>query len=334
MNIFNTILLAAKPDNLIAQFIGVIFDWVGNYGVTVIIFTLILKLALSPLDIWQKVATRKQSKSMARLQPQLEKIQRQYANNPQMLQTKQAELYRKEKVTSSMLASCLPMIITMVVFFVVFGGFNAMVKFQNEQIVTMMFDQYDASMTTEELRALYDSIVGDKYKFLWIDNIFMADSWANVVPTYTQFIGHGMGEIGANQIPNMAVADYDKVMRGAMEAYNKTSFWNIAKWNGYMILPILSIVTSLLSTKFMQYTNPQQPTGTKEQQRQAQMSQKMMMIMMPIMMGIFSLFYSSAFSLYIFISNLVSTIFNLVFNLVMRKKDKEEQDKLLATTYR
>ena len=207
-----------------------------------------------------------------------------------------------------------------------------MVRYQNEMIVYNMYLQYDKSMTPEQLKALYDSVVGDQYKFLWIDNIFMADSWANVVPTINQYVGRGMGEIGGKLPTNMNASDYIAMMQPAINAYNKSNFWNIGKWNGYMILPILSIVTSLLSTKFMQGQTPQ--TGTEEQQKQAQMSQKMMMIMMPIMMGIFSLFYSSAFSLYIFISNLISTLFNLIYNIVAKKKDAEEKEKMLENTYR
>ena len=332
MNIFDTILLseinAPQLTNFIGQFIKILFDAIGNYGVTVIVFTIILKLILSPLDIWQKMATRKQSKSMARLQPQMEKLQRQYANNPQMLQMKQAELYRKEKVTSSMLASCLPMIVTMVVFFVVFGGFNAMVKYQNEMIVYEIYTGYieNPSMTNEELLALYNQYAGEPYQFLWIRNIFMPDSWAHAVPTVEEYVNRGMGGVGASLPSIMNASDYTHIMAPAMAEYN-------TRWNGFMILPILSIVTTLLSTKFMQYTMPQQQTGTTEQQKQAQMSQKMMMIIMPIMIGIFSLFYSSAFSLYLFISNLISTIFNLVFNIIARKKDLAEQDKEMETTY-
>ena len=59
---------------------------------------------------------------MARLQPKLAKLQKQYANQPQLLRQKQAELQKEEKLHP--LASCLPLIVTMVIFFVVFAGFR------------------------------------------------------------------------------------------------------------------------------------------------------------------------------------------------------------------
>ena len=339
MNIFS-MLLTEMPTpeltNIIGKFIKVLFDGIGNYGVTVIVFTLILKIALSPLDVWQKLAMRKQSKSMARLKPQMDKIQRQYANNPEMLRVKQSELYRKEKVTSSMFASCLPMIVTMVVFFVVFGGFNAMVRYQNEMILFKMYEGYESGMTNEQIVAHYNGIVGNQYQFLWIDNIFMPDSWANIVPTFNEYSGTSIGQIGAS-LPVVIgnVTEYNNLMGAVMSAYNKSSFWNIGKWNGYLVLPILSIVTSIFSSKLTQNSAAQQAAvGTEQQQKQQQMTQKMMMLIMPIMVGVFSVFYSAAFSLYMFISSLFTTVFNLIFNIVAKKIDKKEEEKMLQTTFR
>ena len=91
---------------------------IGNYGVAVICFTLILKLAMSPFDVWQKVVMTKNNRAMERMKPQLEKLQQQYAGNKELYSQKQMELYRKEKY--SMLGSCLPSIISLVIFFMVF----------------------------------------------------------------------------------------------------------------------------------------------------------------------------------------------------------------------
>lgn len=57
---------------------------IGNYGVAVICFTLILKLAMSPFDVWQKVVMTKNNRAMERMKPQLEKLQQQYAGNKEL----------------------------------------------------------------------------------------------------------------------------------------------------------------------------------------------------------------------------------------------------------
>ena len=72
-----------------------VFSFVENYGWRVVLFTLCLKLLLSPLDIYQRYKARQNQKISERLKPQLEKLQRQYPD-PQDFQQKQMELQKKE----------------------------------------------------------------------------------------------------------------------------------------------------------------------------------------------------------------------------------------------
>ena len=137
---FMTLLAAALPDNLIGKWLVQLSDNLPTFGVTVIVFTIIVRLILSPLDIWQKISQRKQSKAMRRLQPKLAKLQKQYANQPQLLRQKQAELQKQEKLHP--FASCLPLIVTMVVFFVVFAGFRDLVAYKNEDIIERVYASY------------------------------------------------------------------------------------------------------------------------------------------------------------------------------------------------
>ena len=325
MDIMTNILtfLAAAPEhtNLIAKFIELLDTSMGvNFGVTVIVFTLIFKLALSPLDLWQKMSSRKQSKKMATIQPQLERLEKQYANKPDILKQKQAELTRGQMM--SMLGTCLPMIVTMIVFFVVLGGFNDYIRVENEKIVYIIAEAYNNGVTNPaELAKLYHV-----ESFLWIKNIYMPDNWSAVIPTLEQYVGSGMGALNATRPENANINDWYQTLIGpAAELWNQQSFFkDIAKWNGYLVLPILSIVTSIFSAKLMNSMNTTMPVGTKEQQDKNKKMQKVFMYFIPIMFGIFSLFYSSAFALYIFISSLFSTIFGLSFNLITKHIDKKK----------
>lgn len=79
-----------------------------NYGIALLLFTILTRLIVFPLNV-------KQQKSMARmtmLQPELEKIKKKYAKNQQKMQEEQMNLYAKAGVIP--MASCLPMVITMV----------------------------------------------------------------------------------------------------------------------------------------------------------------------------------------------------------------------------
>lgn len=326
---FMNTLLSAEMTNLIGKFLLVLYNAIGDFGWTVVVFTLLLKTVVLPLDIWQKFSMRKQSKAMERIRPQLEKLQKQYANRPDILRQKQAELQKKEKI--HVFASCLPMIITIVIFFVVWAGFRALVAYENETIVEKLLVIYNENVgkvSTEELNSMLAAAY-EPEGWLWVKNVFMSDIGTNVIPDLDTYLG----TIGAT-LPELPTSvTYDTLVDPAIKLYNKTSFWDAARWNGYFGLPILSIVTSFLSTKLMQSQNPQMPTGTEEQQKTQQTTTKILNYVMPLMLGIFAIIYSAAFAIYYFLSNVYSTVVSLIFNIIVKRKDKEEKDRLLSTTY-
>ena len=259
---------------------------------------------------------------MAALQPKLAKIQKQYANNPEMLRQKQYELQRSSGV--NMLASCLPMIVTMVVFFVVFAGFRALVVYDNQLIVARLNDAYNemvaAGASAEEINAHLAAMYQPE-GWLWIKNVHMSDIGTNVIPSYENFISSGWGGINAT-LPNGLSASYETLVGPAMEVYNKQSFWDVVRWNGYFILPILAIATSFLSTMLLQKMQPQtNMAADAEQQKAQQKSMKMMNYIMPLMLGVFAIMYSAAFAIYYVVSNILSTLTSVIFNLIIKKVD-------------
>ena len=64
---------------------AIIIDWfakgVTNYGWAIIVFTIALKLIMSPLDIYQRISSKKQQKFMTVMQPELQAIQAKYPND-------------------------------------------------------------------------------------------------------------------------------------------------------------------------------------------------------------------------------------------------------------
>ena len=83
------------------------YDMIGNYGITLVILTLIIKLALYPLYAKQIKSTA----NMSSVQPKMQEIQRKYANDREMMNAKMAELYKEENVNPA--SGCLPMIVQM-----------------------------------------------------------------------------------------------------------------------------------------------------------------------------------------------------------------------------
>ena len=85
--------------------IEMIYNLVQNYGLSIIIFTIIVKMLLIPLNIKSQKAMKKQQK----IQPILAELQKKYANDQQKLQTEMMKLYKENDV--SMMGGCLPLLI-------------------------------------------------------------------------------------------------------------------------------------------------------------------------------------------------------------------------------
>ena len=110
----------------IQSIIVTIMHWlygiIGNYGWSIIIIAVTFKLATFPLNQIQA----KSMKKMQAIKPQLEKINEQYADNPQEKQKKQMELYRKEGINPA--KGCLPIVVQMPIFFALYSAFSSSIE--------------------------------------------------------------------------------------------------------------------------------------------------------------------------------------------------------------
>ncbi len=127
--------------NWIGEIIKFLVEGIGITAVGVIIFTLILKTIVMPLDVFSKVKTKKQSLIMKRMRPQMEKLQKQYANDKAMYNQKVMELYKKNGY--SMLGICLPTVVSLVVFMVVFSQFSTYSQYANLELYRGMVTAYN-----------------------------------------------------------------------------------------------------------------------------------------------------------------------------------------------
>lgn len=362
----------SEPTHFMAKFMITINNALGggvaSFGWTVVLFTVILRLILSPLDIWQKVISRRNNKAMERMKPQLEALQARYADDKQRLQQEQMALYKKEKYST--MGMCLPTIVTFVVFFVVFAGFRQMVGYQfakdykecvkayntsiAEQIeankdADYIVDNGDGKWDIDDVaktesgadfyaaakknaqHAVYNVYYSEDQvtirSFLWIKNIFVSDNWAQAVPDFATVTGQkGMA---TSKLTGITIDEYNDVMADVL---GTGGYGKDGKWNGLLILPILSIALSFLSTKLLSGSQAQPPAPPQDAQgegaekaKSQQQTMKMMQYVMPIMMGVFALFYSGAFALYMFTSSLCAILFQLTFNLIAKLVDKSRE---------
>ncbi len=148
-----------KDLNLIGKLIAWMHGWIGNYGWTVVVFTVFLKLLTLPLDIWQRVSSRKSAVKMQQIQPLLDEIDKRYGANTQRSNMEKQKLYKKQG--TSMLSMCLPMIMTMVIFFVMFGGLRDYSKYSSvtsfQSLSGTYYDAYYQAVKADS---------GDEYQIL------------------------------------------------------------------------------------------------------------------------------------------------------------------------
>lgn len=143
--------------------LGVIFNIVGDFGFSIIILTIIIKLILIPLSISQI----KQTKKMGEIQPKLKALQDKYKNDKEALNKKTMELYAEHKMNP--LSGCLPLLIQMPILFGLFG------TLRNPELFVFAGD---ANLTAQALGQ----------GFFWVSNLADPDLLGNVIKTSSGLI--------------------------------------------------------------------------------------------------------------------------------------------------
>ena len=109
--------------NWLGHLIRVLIEGIGVVGIGIIVFSIILRLVVLPFDIYQRVTMRKQNIKMKENKDKMEKLQKQYAGDKAMYNQKLMEMYKENGI--SMFSSCLPAIISLVVFIVAINAFSS-----------------------------------------------------------------------------------------------------------------------------------------------------------------------------------------------------------------
>lgn len=126
-----------------------IYSLIGNYGITIIIVTIIVRLCLIPLYAKQL----KNSSKMAELQAQQKEIQTRYANNREKMNEEMNALYQKAGV--SPMSGCLPLIIQLPIIWGLFALLRNPLQYMT---------------ANNMIAAVHES-------FLWITDLCQPDPW-------------------------------------------------------------------------------------------------------------------------------------------------------------
>ena len=308
-----------------------IYRWVGNYGWSVVVFTLLIRMVMLPFDIKSKKSMR----AMNKIQPKVALLQKKYANDKEKLNLKLNELYRKEHV--SPMASCLPMLITLPILWFMFA---AMRNMANEHTIQMILNIAE----TGEVPAMQS--------WLWIKNVFQPDSFmSTILPKVGDTLKTIVPVSGSSILTEANIAAARDFL--ATEQYAAiaaqyganaftsiqlnlvlfrpvltlpTSFANLFQYaNGLFILPVLAAVSQFLMTKFTNGNNLKKDENVPEEQQAA--ANAMNSGFMKWFFPLFSLWicagYNAAFAIYWMAANVIQVVQQIIVNWYFDRQDRK-----------
>ena len=301
---------------------------IHNYGWSMVVFTILIKLILLPLDY----KSRKSMRRMTKLQPQIAKLQKKYANDKEKLNQKSAELYRREGINP--MSGCLPLLVSMAILWIMFAAMRTVAN---------------TEMASQALNLLTTGTQANE-SWLWIKNIWMPDSPFNPVIADNANLRMIPADIWAKVFVSLDPASVTALAQYGIDAATisgetvfaalqtlpiyaqETQLWatmpqlnllivNLSIYahnNGWFILPILAAVTQYLMT----LSQPQ--TAAADPNNPAAGTNKFMKYFFPL----FSLWvcssYNAIFALYWVVGNVFAWVQGLVLNKMFEKMDENQ----------
>ena len=288
--------------------IEMIYNLVQNYGLSIIIFTIIVKMLLIPLNI----KSQKAMKKLQKIQPILAELEKKYANDQQKLQTEMMKLYKENDV--SMMGGCLPMLIQFPILIGLYRVIQGPLKYllhvdindtavveKIEKIVALMTEHFPAEIGNFTRYSAQDLFKNYQIQLAtWSEKVLdTADAWS----INFNFLGLNLAEIPSKAISCLTSGDFSQIGTIAL-----------------LIIPAFAILTTWLSMKQSQKMSGQ--TQANGENQAAQMS-KTMNMMMPIMTGFFTFTLPSGMGIYWISANIIQMLQQFILNKYFEKKEDD-----------
>jgi len=264
-----------------------------NYGIAIILLTVIVKTLLLPLYIKQYHSTSK----LSEIQPQMQEIQKRYKNDKEKLNEEMMKLYQENKVNPA--GGCLPLLIQMPILFSLYYVISQPLKYmvgKSPEVIGQLFEKIPAGPDRiANMRDLSIITYFGKHPEALADvsQLLNGDELLNM-----NFIGVNLGAI--------PTWDYHKLFDPT------TGIQNLI----LLLVPLLSAVTTYISVKYSMQQTPQ----TSDNQMQASM-QKNMALISPVMSGFISFTVPAGLGLYWIVGNIYQIAQQMFMNRFVIKKN-------------
>ena len=287
----------------ISELIGYPLGWImwaiyqlfKNYGIAIFLFTVVTRLVMFPLSVKQQ----KSSAAIAAFSPKLEKLKKQYANNPQKLQEEQMKLYAEEDINP--MASCgslIPQLLFLYgVFDVVYRPLTHILRLTKEEV--------------EALKAIAAPLFEGNQNFNSRPEIFILQAVKDNAALFS-----GAEGISADILAK--IADFENKLFGLVDLgavpnslFNEGTVWNSAAI-GLVLIPVLSGVFQLLMTF---YTTAKQKKLNPEASAQMS-SMNAMFYVLPIMSVWMAFSFPAGIGYYWICTTIVGFIQSIILNKI------------------
>ena len=276
--------------SLFGYVLNFLYNLVNNYGIAIILFTVLLRIVLIPITVMQQ----KSMKKNAKMQEKMSEIQRKYKNDPERLNQATIDLYKTEKMNpfSGCLISILQIVIILSVFWVVSKPLTYMKKVNPELI-----NQYANELKEEEgSSSNYPEIKIIQKKSSQDENVYInMDFWG----------------LDLSKVPTQNLKDPTVYIIPIL--YVLTSILSIKLTNNTQV-----------NKKETEVLENGENVEENSAEAMAQMS-KQMNYMIPIMSISIAFIAPLGLALYWFVSNVLMIIERLIINKFFNK-DKESEE--------
>lgn len=292
---------------------GYLLDWLyqftNNYGVALILFSLLVKIILFPMSAKSKKSMLK----MSRISPMVKALEVKYGDDKQKYQQEVMALYKEEGVstTGGCVWSLIPMFIIFPLYYVI-----------REPLTYMLHNSRSVSAAITAYIANSGVAMGT--------NSFY---WQLVATSHLGEFAEELKALAVTAQANLQVLDFNFLgINLAMIPDFKFWTWDSASWSqiGLLLIPVLSAGSQMLSMLISQKMNNQVVTNAdgeqdKDAQKTANQTNTSMMLMMPLMSLWIGYSMPASISVYWIAQGIIGTIMDYFLTIHYRKVyDKED----------
>ena len=287
--------------NIFGYVLNFIYNFIENYGLSIIIFSIVIKIIMIPISIKQHKTLKKSTK----IQVKMKEIQFKYKNDPQKLNEATMQLYKSENM--SPFSGCLSAIVQIILLFAVFYLVRSPLTYMKK---------IDVGTIGKYTNIMQQNNLSTNTSYPEIELIKEIDNIKNLKNNSNQ----ETEEIKDEELDSLYI-NMDFLGLNLAQVPTKSS-----DWKAY-IIPILYVIVSVIA---MRITNTMTPKVKKEEGKDneddfdpmAQMN-KNMSLMFPIMYLAVALIAPLGLALYWLTNSLLMIVEKLMLNKLI--KDEEEK---------